>query len=59
MANMINSAHLALGLLFAREQPLMDIIALSLAVSLSASVAATLIGLPLGAALAMYRSRLL
>jgi tungstate transport system permease protein len=57
MANMMNTAHLALGLLFARDQPLMDIIALSLAVSLSASVAATMIGLPLGAALAMFEFR--
>ncbi len=57
MASMINSAYLALGLLFAREQTLMDIIVLSLTVSLSASVAATVIGLPLGAALAMFKFR--
>jgi tungstate transport system permease protein len=54
MTNMVDAAHLALGLLFAREPTLMDIIALSLAVSLSASTAATVIGLPLGAALAMF-----
>jgi tungstate transport system permease protein len=57
MTNIADSAHLALGLLFAREQTLMDIIALSLAVSLSASTAATVIGLPLGAALAMFAFR--
>lgn len=54
---MINSAHLALGLLFAREQMLMDIVALSLAVSLSASVAAAVFGLPLGAVLAIFEFR--
>jgi tungstate transport system permease protein len=57
MANMMNTAHLALGLLFAREQTLMGIIVLSLEVSLSASVAAAVVGLPLGAALAMYEFR--
>ena len=57
MANMVNTAHLAFALLFAREQPFMGIIALSLVVSLSASVAAAVIGLPLGAALAMFEFR--
>jgi tungstate transport system permease protein len=57
MANMINSAHLALGLLWSLEPTLVDIIALSLAVSLSASVAAAVIGLPFGTALAMFEFR--
>jgi tungstate transport system permease protein len=54
MANIVNSTHLALGLLFARDPALLDIVALSLAVSLSASVTAAAIGLPLGAALVVF-----
>jgi tungstate transport system permease protein len=54
MANIVNSTHLALGLLFARDPALLAIVALSLAVSLSASVTAAAIGLPLGAALVVF-----
>jgi len=54
MANIVNSTHLALGLLFARDPALLDIVALSLTVSLSASVTAAAIGLPLGAALVVF-----
>jgi tungstate transport system permease protein len=57
MAYMINSVHLAFGLLWSLEPTLADTIALSLAVSLSASVAAAVVGLPLGTALAMFDFR--
>jgi len=53
METIANSAHLALGLLLARDATLFDIVALSLAVSISASAAAAMVGLPLGAALAI------
>ena len=45
----------ALGLIAALESDLVEIVALSLAVSLSAVVLATLLGLPLGAAIAVGR----
>jgi tungstate transport system permease protein len=48
---------LALALLWAHEPALLHIIALSLVVSLSASVAAAVVGLPLGTALAIFEFR--
>lgn len=53
METITHSADLAFGLLRARDAALFDIVALSLTVSISASVAAAVIGLPLGAGLAM------
>ena len=53
METITHSVDLAFGLLLARDATLSDIIALSLAVSMSASAAAAVIGLPLGAVLAM------
>jgi tungstate transport system permease protein len=47
--------HAAIGLIASGDAVLARIVALSLAVSLSAAVLATLIGLPLGAALAVGR----
>jgi tungstate transport system permease protein len=57
MANMIDSALLAIGLLWARQPSLVHIVMLSLSVSLSASIAAAVVGLPFGAALAMFEFR--
>jgi tungstate transport system permease protein len=57
MANVIDSALLAVGLLWARQASLMNIVTLSLTVSLSASIAAAVVGLPLGAALAIFEFR--
>ena len=45
----------ALGLIFSADRTLLDIVGLSLGVSLSAVLIATLLGLPLGAALAIGR----
>lgn len=49
----IDSADVAFGLLVSREPSLLAIVLLSVTVSLSASVAAALVGLPFGAALAL------
>jgi tungstate transport system permease protein len=53
MDPIVSSAHLALGLLLARDTRLLEIVSLSLAVSVGAAAAAALIGLPFGAALAI------
>ena len=45
----------ALGLILSADRTLLDIVALSLQVSLSAVLCATLLGLPLGAAIAIGR----
>ncbi|MGQ0548003.1 MAG: ABC transporter permease [Betaproteobacteria bacterium] len=52
---MIEALQAALGLIASLESNLVEIVALSLAVSLSAVVLATLFGLPLGAAIAVGR----
>ena len=49
-----SAARMALGLVLERDTALLDILALSLTVSISAAVAAAMIGLPLGAALAIF-----
>lgn len=55
MSELAAAAHAALGLVAQRDPELLSIVALSLRVSLSAVLIATLIGLPLGAALALAR----
>jgi tungstate transport system permease protein len=50
-------ARLTLGLLLGFDAALLRIIALSVAISFSATTAASLLGLPLGAALAVFRFR--
>jgi tungstate transport system permease protein len=55
--DILNTIRVALGLLIGFDTTLLHVIALSLVVSLSASVAATVCGLPLGAALAVFRFR--
>ena len=57
MPDILNTIRVALGLLIGFDTTLLHVIALSLVVSLSASVAATVCGLPLGAALAVFRFR--
>ena len=49
--------RVALGFLVGFDTTLLHVVALSLAVSLSASGAATVCGLPLGTALAIFRFR--
>jgi len=53
----LDLARLTLGLLLGFDAALLRIIALSVAISFSATTAASLLGLPLGAALAAYRFR--
>jgi len=55
MPTFTDSILTALGLIFSADGDLLEIVALSLRVSLTAVMLATLIGLPLGAALAVYR----
>jgi tungstate transport system permease protein len=55
--DILSTIRAALGLLVGFDTTLLHIVALSLAVSLSASGAATLCGLPLGTALAVFRFR--
>jgi tungstate transport system permease protein len=55
--DILNTIRVALGLLVGLDTTLLHVVALSLAVSLSASGAATICGLPLGTALAMFRFR--
>jgi tungstate transport system permease protein len=50
-------ARLTLGLLLGFDAALLRVIALSVAISFSATTAASLLGLPLGAALAVFRFR--
>ena len=55
MPDILAALRLAFGLLASLDPTLLRVVALSLAVSLSASAAAALLGLPLGAALAVFR----
>jgi len=55
MPTFSDSILTALGLILSADGDLLEIVALSLRVSLTAVMLATLIGLPLGAALAVYR----
>ena len=55
MTEIAQSLRLALGLVLALDPDLLEIVALSLRVSLTAVALACLVGLPLGAALAMAR----
>ena len=55
MPDFIESARLAAALLFRADPALLHIVGLSITVSISASVLATVVGLPLGAALAVFR----
>ena len=57
MPDILNTIRVALGLLVGFDTTLLHIVALSLAVSLSASCAAMVCGLPLGTALAVFRFR--
>ena len=57
MSDILDAAYLALGLLFSLDPGLLRIVVLSLSVSLAASTAAALVGLPMGAALAAFRFR--
>ncbi|WP_417518288.1 ABC transporter permease [Minwuia sp.] len=55
MSDIATAFGLALGLIFGLDAELIDIVGRSLMVSLSAVALASLIGLPLGAAMAVYR----
>jgi tungstate transport system permease protein len=55
--DILNSIRVAFGLLVGFDTTLLHVVALSLTVSLSASGAAMVCGLPLGAALAVFRFR--
>ena len=55
MPDIIDATRLAFGLLIGLDPTLLGVIALSLRVSVSASIAAAAIGLPLGAGLAIFR----
>jgi tungstate transport system permease protein len=55
--DILDTVRLALGVLLRLDTTLLHVIALSQAVSLSASVAAAVCGLPLGTALAVFRFR--
>jgi tungstate transport system permease protein len=55
--DILDATHLALGLLLGLDTTLLHVVGLSLAVSLSAAVAAAVVGLPLGTALAVFRFR--
>lgn len=55
MSNIFAAISQARSLLFGLDPTLLGIVALSLAVSATASAAATVVGLPLGAALAVFR----
>ncbi len=55
MSEILDAARLALGLLLGLDPTLLRVVALSLEVSLTASLAAAAIGLPLGAVLAIFR----
>jgi tungstate transport system permease protein len=57
VSDLLDLARLTLGLLLGFDAALLRIIALSVAISFSATTAASLLGLPLGAALAVYRFR--
>lgn len=57
MSDVLDLARLTLGLLLGFDVALLHIIALSVAVSFSATAAAAMLGLPLGAALAVFRFR--
>lgn len=57
MSDFFAAGRLAVQLLVGLDITLLQVIGLSLAVSLSASVAAAVFGLPLGAALAVFRFR--
>ena len=55
MSELAASFGIAIGLIFGLDAELVDIVGRSLYVSLSAVLFAALIGLPLGAAIAVYR----
>ena len=57
MSDILSAAGHALELLFSLDPALLQVAGFSLAVSLSATIAAAAIGLPLGAALAVFRFR--
>jgi len=57
VSNLFDAVRDAIGLVMGLDAGLFRVIALSLAVSLSATVAAAAIGLPLGAALSIFRFR--
>ncbi len=55
METLLQALHGALGLILSADRALLEIVGLSLQVSLSAVLCATLLGLPLGAAIAIGR----
>lgn len=55
MSDIADLSRLTFGLLFGFDPALLHIIALSVAISFSATAAAAVVGLPLGAALAVFR----
>ena len=57
MTDFSDALAAALGLVLGLDRSLTEIVALSLRVSLSAVAIATLIGLPVGAAIALFRFR--
>ncbi len=57
MSDIADATRQALALLLSRDTTLLRVVALSLAVSFSAAGAAAVIGLPLGAALSVFRFR--
>ncbi len=57
MSDMAHAAGIALGLIFGLDADLLRIVRLSLSVSLSAVFLASALGMPLGAALAVYSFR--
>jgi tungstate transport system permease protein len=57
VSDVLDLARLTLGLLLGFDAALLRIIALSVAVSFSATAAASILGLPFGAALAVFRFR--
>lgn len=57
MTNFIDAMRTALALIFELDSSLIEIVALSLSVSLSAVTIAAAIGMPIGALLALYRFR--
>jgi tungstate transport system permease protein len=57
MSDIVYAVAIALGLILHLDQTLLRIVALSLSVSLTAVVVASAVGVPLGAALAVFRFR--
>jgi tungstate transport system permease protein len=57
LSDILNAAELALNLLFGLDLALVNVVALSLSISLLASISAAVFGLPFGAALAVFQFR--